>query len=57
MSGVLTRIERHPIKSHGRETLSRTEVRSGRTLPWDRHWAVLHEAATVDGSEWVPCAN
>ncbi|NND21493.1 MAG: molybdenum cofactor biosysynthesis protein, partial [Silicimonas sp.] len=57
MSGVLTRIERHPIKSHGRETLSRTEVRAGRTLPWDRHWAVLHEAATVDGSEWVPCAN
>ncbi|RZW12435.1 MAG: MOSC domain-containing protein [Rhodobacteraceae bacterium] len=57
MSGVLTRIERHPIKSHGRETLSRTEVRAGRTLPWDRHWAVLHQAATVDGSEWVPCAN
>ncbi len=57
MTGTLTRIERHPIKSHGRETLAAIDVFAGRTLPWDRHWAVLHEAAKADGTGWAPCAN
>ena len=26
-------------------------------MPWDRRWAVAHEASKADGSEWVPCAN
>lgn len=57
MTGTLVRIERHPIKSHGRETLPSVEVTKGQMLPWDRHWAVLHDAAKADGSEWAPCAN
>jgi uncharacterized protein YcbX len=57
MTGTLVRIERHPIKSHGRETLPSVEVNEGQMLPWDRHWAVLHDAAKADGSEWAPCAN
>lgn len=57
MTGRLARIDRHPIKSHGRETLAAIDVTAGRMLPWDRHWAVLHEAARVDGAEWAPCVN
>lgn len=57
MTGTLARIWRHPIKSHGREELERITVTEGRTLPWDRTWAVLHEGAKADGSEWAPCAN
>lgn len=30
---------------------------AGMTLPYDRTWAVAHEASKADGSEWVPCAN
>ena len=57
MTARLTRIERHPIKSHGRETLTSIDVKAGMSLPWDRRWAVLHEAAKADGSSWAPCAN
>ena len=57
MTGKLTRIERYPIKSHGRETLTSIDVKAGMSLPWDRRWAVLHEAAKVDGSSWAICSN
>ena len=26
-------------------------------MPWDRCWAVAHEASSADGSTWVPCVN
>jgi uncharacterized protein YcbX len=26
-------------------------------MPWDRCWAVAHEASPADGSAWVPCVN
>jgi len=48
---------RHPIKSHGREALDQVTLTEGATMPWDRRWAVAHEAAKADGSEWAPCAN
>lgn len=52
----LTRITRHPIKGHGREDLASVSLSPGACLPWDRHWAVAHEAARLtDG--WNPCAN
>lgn len=57
MTITLTAIQRHPIKSHGRETLAAIDVRAGQTLPWDRHWAVLHEASKADGTTWAPCVN
>ena len=57
MTARLTRIERHPIKSHGRETLTTIDVKAGMSLPWDRRWAVLHEAARASGETWAPCAN
>lgn len=48
---------RHPIKGHGREELKRVTLTEGQTMPWDRRWAVAHEATQSDGSEWAPCAN
>ncbi|WP_421702734.1 MOSC domain-containing protein [Aliiroseovarius sp.] len=57
MTARVAEIWRHPIKSHGRESLARVTLREGRTMPWDRRWAVAHDAAKADGSEWAPCQN
>ena len=48
---------RHPIKGHGREAMPAVELIEGQTIPWDRRWAVAHEAAQSDGTAWAPCAN
>ena len=50
---------RHPIKSHGRETLDQVTLIPGQTMPWDRVWAVTHEATKFDADApaWVSCAN
>jgi uncharacterized protein len=56
MTGRLAHIFRHPIKGHGRETLASVLLSEGACLPYDRHWAVAHEAARLlEG--WNPCAN
>ncbi|AXT27176.1 MOSC domain-containing protein [Ruegeria sp. AD91A] len=57
MSGMVSGLWRHPIKSHGREALSQVTVIPGQTMPGDRVWAVAHEAAKTDGSNWAPCFN
>jgi len=57
MTAEVTHLWRHPIKSHGRETVQTVIVSPGQTMPGDRVWAVAHEASTADGSEWVSCAN
>ena len=41
----LAHICRHPIKSIGWELLDGIALTPDRTLPWDRHWALTHEAA------------
>jgi len=48
MTGRLARICRHPIKGHGREDLASVVLSVGECLPWDRHWAVAHEAAQLE---------
>lgn len=48
---------RHPIKGHGREALETVDLTEGQTMPWDRRWAVAHEATKSDGTAWAPCAN
>ena len=53
----VTEIFRHPIKSHGLEQLQNVTLTPGQALPWDRHWAVAHDASKADGTAWVPCAN
>ncbi|WP_298299377.1 MOSC N-terminal beta barrel domain-containing protein [uncultured Litoreibacter sp.] len=57
MTITLAHLWRHPIKSHGREALERVSLEAGKTMPWDRTWAIAHEAAKTDGSSWAPCAN
>ncbi len=57
MTPRLAQIWRHPIKAHGRERLDAAMLEPGQTLPWDRHWAVAHEAAHLAEGAWSPCAN
>ncbi|MFZ1725340.1 MAG: MOSC domain-containing protein [Albidovulum sp.] len=57
MTGKLTAIYRHPLKSHGREALETVALAAGREIPWDRHWAVAHDAAKLTEGAWNPCAN
>ncbi len=50
---------RYPIKSHGRESVSNFSLSAGQTIPWDRHWAVTHEATKFDPTnpKWEKCRN
>lgn len=57
MTGQIASIWRHPIKSLGREALARVALEPGQGLPWDRAWAVAHEASKADGTAWAPCQN
>lgn len=57
MVATVRALWRHPIKSHGREAMHRLPLTAGQTIPWDRRWAVEHEAARTDGTGWVRCAN
>ncbi|NBE07584.1 MOSC domain-containing protein [Paragemmobacter ruber] len=54
--GRLAHIIRHPIKGHGREVLASVRLSAGECLPWDRHWAVAHDAAKLTEG-WNPCMN
>lgn len=55
----LASIQRHPIKSHGRETLTATVLSEGAGLAGDRRWAVIHTRSKFDRAQpcWVPSAN
>lgn len=53
----VTEIFRHPLKAHGFESLLQVNLEAGKTMPWDRQWAVVHEESNADGSEWVKCGN
>lgn len=55
--GNVAELWRHPIKSHGRETLASVDFTAGQCMPWDRHWAVTHGRSKFDGSGWAMCRN
>ncbi|MFT5342763.1 MAG: hypothetical protein ACI9BH_001977 [Paracoccaceae bacterium] len=57
MTGMVTSLWRHPIKSHGRESLDAVTLIAGQTMPGDRVWAVAHEQSKADNSVWSRCAN
>lgn len=59
MTATLAHILRHPIKGHGREELTSVRLRAGEGLPWDRTWAVAHQASHFDPEfpAWAPCGN
>jgi hypothetical protein len=52
----LAHICRHPIKAYGREMLASVCLSAGAGLPFDREWAVAHEAAKLTPG-WNPCMN
>lgn len=54
---TVTTLFRHPLKSHGREELEAVALKAGDSMPFDRVWAVAHDASKADGSVWAPCAN
>ncbi|WP_299146800.1 MOSC N-terminal beta barrel domain-containing protein [uncultured Tateyamaria sp.] len=53
----VTTLWRHPIKSHGREQIDSVALVAGQSMPWDRVWAVAHEAAKAQPGVWAQCAN
>jgi MOSC domain-containing protein len=57
--GRVSHLWRHPIKGHGVEPMPALTLTAGATVPWDRVWAIAHEAARVAPGDtaWVPCAN
>ncbi len=59
MAARVSALWRHPIKGHGVEAVDAVTLAAGATMPWDRVWAIAHEAARVaPGSrDWAPCAN
>jgi hypothetical protein len=48
---------RHPIKSHGREALDVVDLHARQSMPWDRTWAVAHDASKAKAGTWAQCAN
>jgi uncharacterized protein YcbX len=57
MTGAVTSLWRHPVKSHGREALETVTLQPGKTVPWDRVWAVTHDNSAYTGGDWAPCQN
>jgi len=57
MTPHVAEIWRHPIKAHGREQIDQVRLTAGECLPWDRRWAVAHEASCFDPERpgWQPC--
>ena len=55
--GTVAELWRHPIKSHGREAVNSASFTAGQCMPWDRHWAVTHEATKFNGTDWSPCRS
>lgn len=54
----LAHICRHPIKAIGVEELGAVLLQAGSALPFDRHWAVAHQAARLTGGGvWAPKIN
>jgi hypothetical protein len=59
MSATVAQIWRHPVKSLGAERIGRVDLAAGRTMPWDRVWALAHQNTRFDfdAPEWKPCQS
>lgn len=59
MTARLAHIVRHPIKSVGYEAIGAADLTAGQPLPFDRVWAIAHEAAVFADAptEWVHKRN
>lgn len=56
MTATIVGLCRHPIKGIGREALAEVTLAAGQGLPFDRHWAVAHQAARL-APGWNACTN
>lgn len=57
MTAALAHIWRHPLKAIGREELAAADLTPGQWLPFDRLWAVAHDAARIEGDGWAAKVN
>jgi len=59
MEARVSHLWRHPIKGHGVEAVAGTTLMAGRTMPWDRVWAIAHDGALIDRdtATWAACSN
>lgn len=50
---------RHPIKGHGRQELAHVDLQPGQVFPYDRRWAVAHDASNIAAGpqDWAHCLN
>ncbi len=50
---------RHPIKGHGRQELTHVSLEIGQVFPFDRRWAVAHDASNIAAGpqDWAHCLN
>lgn len=55
----VTHLCRHPIKAIGHEELNRVRLETGKGIPHDRRWGVLHAAASTRDPQrgWMPKMN
>ena len=56
---TVTDLWRYPIKGLGFERLTRMQLLPGQTVPFDRVWALAHDAAKINWTdpEWASCGN
>lgn len=55
MTMTVATIRRYPVKGLSAQALTAVELTAGRTLPFDRHYALLHgPAAEVEHEGWRP---
>lgn len=59
MSIKVAKIFRHTIKSVGSESINSVDLHSGKTMPWDRVWALAHYKTRLPEGEnhWLPCSS
>jgi len=56
---TVSALYRHPIKGHGRQELAHVFLEVGQVFPFDRRWAVAHDASkiTIGPQDWAHCLN
>ncbi|MEK6204205.1 MAG: MOSC N-terminal beta barrel domain-containing protein, partial [Amylibacter sp.] len=56
---TVTALFRHPIKGHGRQELAHVSLELGQIFPFDRRWAVAHDASNIaaEPQDWTHCLN
>ena len=56
---TVTALFRHPIKGHGRQELAHVSLELGQIFPFDRRWAVAHDASNfaAEPQDWTHCLN